>query len=284
VHVGDILLGSVGRAIPPSENLNHAVRLLGSASGVDRAFMLLQYTAKLLIPLLEWRARVGSKGGNGKASVSHSVAAVSLARLASKIADARTLWRLWGLPPIFTWASSIERNSPASKTIQTIERLQALSMLVYYPLEHTYYLASHKIIRLPRTLPFSSQKAPLNVQDVIGKLALWSTRAWAVYVVLQLYRLKIDWDILHAQRRKERQEVDKYDVEAVQKGRAEFAKKKDAIFNEAAINLAYLPLTAHWSLKSGLYKNEIWTSILGMAAAVYSFRMSWKATALAASV
>jgi len=155
---------------------------------------LLQYTAKLLIPFLNWRARV--------AGSPHSAAAVSLARLAAKLGDSRTLWRLWGLPPIVAWASAIERTPTRSRAIQTIERLQALAMMIYHPLEHTSYLAAHKIIRLPRTLPFSSQKTPLNVQAVIRRLAIWSTRAWAVYVMLQLIRLRLEWRILCAQGRK----------------------------------------------------------------------------------
>jgi len=187
-----------------------------------------------------------------------------------------------GLPPIVAWASAIERTPTRSRAIQTIERLQALAMMIYHPLEHTSYLAAHKIIRLPRTLPFSSQKTPLNVQAVIRRLAIWSTRAWAVYVMLQLIRLRLEWRILCAQGRKAKKDAsESSDAEAMQRQKEEFAKKKEALLGDAAINLAYLPLTIHWSLESGLYKNEILSGVFGMAAAVYSMKASWRATAQA---
>lgn len=132
-------------------------------------------------------------------------------------------------------------------TIKTIERLQALAMLIFYPLEHASYLASHKIIRLPRTLPFSSNKAPLDVKVLISRLGIWSTRAWAVYVMLQLVRLRVEWKILRAQGRKAKKEAsENLDAEAIHKQREEFSKKREAILGDAAINLAYLPLTVHW--------------------------------------
>jgi len=67
----------------------------------------------------------------------------------------------------------------------------------------------------------------------------------------------------------------------MQRQKEEFAKKKEALLGDAAINLAYLPLTIHWSLESGLYKNEILSGVFGMAAAVYSMKASWRATAQA---
>ncbi len=59
---------------------------------------------------------------------------------------------------------------------------------------------------------------------------------------------------------------------------AEILKRKSAIINELIVNLGYLPLTVHWSLKAGLFKNDVWVHVFGMVAAVYSFRGSWHAT------
>ena len=82
-------------------------------------------------------------------------------------------------------------------------------MLAYYPLEHLYYLLSHSIIpdKIPlpsvtafvpfiRTRP-SEKSIPLE----LGQLGIWSTRFWAVYVVLQLAHLQEDTKLLRMRER-----------------------------------------------------------------------------------
>ena len=109
-------------------------------------------------------------------------------------------------------------------------------MLVYYPLEHAYYLASHSI------LPLSPAQQ--------SKSALWSCRAWAAYVVLQLVHLKEDWRLVKRRERALERDfangaVEKTGAEA-ERLREEVRKRKDAIWNELVVNLGYLPLTVHW--------------------------------------
>lgn len=63
---------------------------------------IIQYGAKVLIPLLHLRARLEYRAGLRKDSVSH--AAPALNKIAGIISDARMLWRIWGqslilLPP-----------------------------------------------------------------------------------------------------------------------------------------------------------------------------------------
>lgn len=70
------------------------------------------------------------------------------------------------------WAESIESERKVSKLALNLERLQALSMIVYYPLEHTWYLAHHGV------LPVTSSTS--------NKIAVWSCRFWMLYTVLQV--------------------------------------------------------------------------------------------------
>lgn len=65
---------------------------------------------------------------------------------------------------------SLEKSHPPTRALLTIERLQGWSMLAYYPLEHVYFLASHKM------LPWKLSSRTLN------KISLWSCRFWAAYV------------------------------------------------------------------------------------------------------
>ncbi|KZS94161.1 hypothetical protein SISNIDRAFT_453882, partial [Sistotremastrum niveocremeum HHB9708] len=217
---------------------------------------IIQYAAKLLVPLLQLRARVQHRVGLSKAATSQ--AAVSWAKLGGIVSDARVLWRIWGLLPIFQWMISLEKTSPPTRRLLNIERIQGWSMLAYYPLEHLYYLGSHQII------PISSKK--------LEKLSLWSCRFWAVYVVLQFFHLSEDQRLLKLRERALRS------VDAPEE-RKEIKRSKIAIANEFWTNVGYLPLTIHWSLEKGLFKNEAWVGIFGLGAAISSLRSGWQATA-----
>ncbi|KAG8959310.1 hypothetical protein FRC03_008155 [Tulasnella sp. 419] len=239
--------------------------------------MLIQYTLKLLIPFLEFGARTQYK--YGKRSVPKSQLAVSFSKFAGLISDSRMLWRLFGLLPIIQWMSSLERSPPANRRLLTIERLQALSMLGYYPLEHLYYFGAHKIY------PISAQR--------LSKLALWSTRFWAAYVVLQFLHIKEDMDALseraarlkQARRAQLAGKAAESANEIAEKAGAReelsheyesIKKRKLAIIQDFIINLAYFPQTIHWSLEKGAFSNDIWTTIFGFVAAVASFKRGYE--------
>ncbi len=82
-----------------------------------------------------------------------------------------------GLLPILAALQRLYRSptrafsSPAS----SISTLQLLSLLIYYPLEHATYLAGKGVV------PLSPARQ--------GRWALWSVRAWAAYVMLDLVAL-----------------------------------------------------------------------------------------------
>ena len=221
---------------------------------------MVQYLAKLLIPILELRARIQFRAGFRDSP--KSVAAEKWASLGSLIGDSRTLWRTWGLChtsgsfprklnltcetihlgllPIIQWLIALERSPPPTKYLQTIERLQGLSMLIYYPLEHIYYFTSHSIFPA-RFSPSSSTNA---------KIALWSCRAWAAYIVLQFLHLKEDWKLLKLRERALRRNSGKTsgtgEFPSASPDHLEVAQRKSAIWNEFLVNVGYLPLTLHW--------------------------------------
>ncbi|EIW83996.1 hypothetical protein CONPUDRAFT_43523, partial [Coniophora puteana RWD-64-598 SS2] len=273
-RVTDVALGSFGVAIPPSETVNHLVRFLSTWSGSDKFFGVVQYTLKLLVPFLHFRARLQQRVGLSKTGVSPS--ALSLAKLADLVGDAKMLMRFWGLLPIVQWMMSLERNPPPTKRLQNIERLQGWSMLGYYPFEHLYYLRAHDII--PATLPLLALGVPkpatLNLHA--GKLAMWSTRFWAAYVVLQIAHLWEDRGLLIQKERQLKVGNKRLDVEE----KRDLENKWDALLNELVVNIGNLPLAIHWSLQKGIFTNDIWTTAFGFLAAVASFRGAWNATAL----
>ncbi|KDQ57330.1 hypothetical protein JAAARDRAFT_35956 [Jaapia argillacea MUCL 33604] len=278
-HLNDATLGAFA-LVPSSETLDHLLRYLSTWSGSDKLFMIIQYAVKLIVPFLNMRARMQHRAGLRPTDTSS--AAEGWKKLASVVSDARVLWRIWGLLPIVQWLISLERSPPPTRKLLTIERMQGWSMLAYYPLEHLYYLCSHSII--PSTFPslaslFSSHAKPIVLNtDAMG---IWSCRFWALYVVLQFAHLKEDRELLKIREKALNKAKGKANNGAAEK--EDLQKRWDAFWNEFVVNVGYLPLTVHWSLEKGLFRNDVWVGVFGLLAAVASFRSGWKATALPTS-
>ncbi|KIY51712.1 hypothetical protein FISHEDRAFT_36456 [Fistulina hepatica ATCC 64428] len=262
--VSDVALGAFA-SVPPSEKLDHLVRLLSTWGGSDKFFMLVQAILKILDPFLRFRAGAQLRMGLSKSAA--SPAAESCRKFAGIIGDSRTSWRIWGLLPIFQWLISLERTPQPTRRHLQIERLQGWSMLGYYPFEHACYLLSHGIISSPR---FKSKS-----------LSMWSCRFWLAYVALQLFHLREDRTLLLAREHALRKAKG---TGSLEKGRADLRRKWDAFWNELVENAANLPIAIDASLEQGLFKNELWTTVFGLIAAIAAFRGAWKATALPSPV
>jgi len=277
-RLNDLILGSFS-SVPPSETLDHLIRYLGTWSGTDKFFAIILYTIKLLIPLLRLRARLQYRAGLRKTP--ESGAADGYAKLVGNISGSRTLWRFWGILPIFQWLISLERKPHATRSLLTIERLQGFSMLAYYPLEHLSYLCSQGVLSSVITLPpllFSRFQKTITLKPNV--LGMWSCRCWALYVLLQFAHLREDRKLLQLRERSLRKAKGTGLTSSEQE---EFRRRRNAFWNEIVVNSANLQMALHWSLEKGLFKNEIWVSVLGLVAAVASFRSGWKATALPTS-
>ncbi|KAI0255160.1 hypothetical protein BJV78DRAFT_1119946 [Lactifluus subvellereus] len=273
-QIEDLTLGVFG-SLRPSETLDHLIRYLSTWNGSDKLFMLIQYAAKVMVPILQARARLQHRVGLRNEPTSSL--APNLAKLASIISDARTLWGIWGILPIIQWLISLERSPPPTRRLLTIERTQGWSMLAFYPLQHFSYLRTHELIPAALPLPSLSGK-PRRVAINDPAVSLWSTRLWAAYVVLQLAHLREDRALLLKRQRALNRLSPREKLQPEE--RAELARRWDSLYNELAVNLSYLPMTIHWSLEKGLFKNDAWVSLFGLAAAIASFRSGWKATVL----
>lgn len=173
------------------------------------------------------------------------------------------LWRFWGtflqpsilvypytfscfpgLLPIYQWLTSLERVPPPTRKLLTIERIQGWSMLFYYPLEHLYYLRANGLMpeSISLGVPFTKK---LSVKLNTTKLALWSTRAWAAYVLLQFIHLREDARLLKLRERALAKVKGKSDKEA-ETETLELGKRWDALWNELIGNMGNLPLSIHW--------------------------------------
>ncbi|THH09297.1 hypothetical protein EW145_g2109 [Phellinidium pouzarii] len=240
-RVNDLVLGAFSSA-PTSEGLDHAIRYLSTWSGSDKLFMIIQYALKIIIPFLDLRARLQHRNGTRKDAASTS--SVVLFKLYSLIGDSRMLWRFWGLLPIYQWLSSLERMPPPTRELLTIERIQGWSMLLYYPLEHLYYLRANGLLSASVFLPIPFFKS-ISVKLNTTKLAIWSARAWALYVFLQFAHLRQDFRLLKLRERALAKVKGKSSTET-EVEKVELRQRWDALRNEFVSNLGYLPLTIHW--------------------------------------
>lgn len=271
--LSDSTLGAFA-LVPSSATLDHLVRYLSTWSGTDKLFTLIQYTLKLVVPVLIARARLQHRVGLRKEPTSN--VAASLSSFADVMGDFRMLGRFCGLFPIFQWMIAMERRSPPTRALLNIERLQGWSMLMYYPLEHLYYLRTHNII--PATVPcitslFRSSSKTINLNT--SKLAVWSCRAWTVYVLLQFVHLMEDRKLL-LRREKHLKKGKDVSVEEQE----DLRRSWDAFWNEMVSNAANLPLAIHWSSEKGIFTNELWPTVFALINGIAAFRGGWKATAL----
>ncbi|KAG9013092.1 hypothetical protein FRB94_003926 [Tulasnella sp. JGI-2019a] len=224
---------------------------------------------------MEWRARLQHSHGKRAQPVSKS--SLGLAKLAGIIGDSQMLFRLLGILPIMNWAAKLEQNPNPNPRLLTIERLQALSMLVYFPLDNLYFFGKHSLC------PMTAQRKT--------SLSLWATRAWAAYVVLQLLHLREDVNVLEKRGQNLRvmikEQKEKKDL-VIPTGptdsdmKAEYGaikKKRSALVLDFIANLAYFPQAVHWSLEKGYFGNELWLTVFGFVANVASLKKDLDALA-----
>ncbi|KAK7052407.1 hypothetical protein R3P38DRAFT_3306140 [Favolaschia claudopus] len=123
--VDDLLLGSIGASIPPSETRDHATS---------------QYACKLIAPFLLYRAQLQFRSGKRAQPLSPSTHA--LYKFAGSVSVARRIMGFWGILGIMKSLSALERSPPASRIALNLGRLQGLSMLVFYPLEYISFFSA----------------------------------------------------------------------------------------------------------------------------------------------
>nr|XP_018261609.1 uncharacterized protein I303_06049 [Kwoniella dejecticola CBS 10117]OBR83767.1 hypothetical protein I303_06049 [Kwoniella dejecticola CBS 10117] len=184
----------------PTYLLSRLTKLTSTYSGLDASLMLVQYSSPLIITLLLQLAALNSKirdryrhvNGNKNAKFGLVQLAEGWGKMGGSIGEARVIFRAFGLLPILTWLLSLHpqpvqslqnlllslhrRGLTAFHSPKTLPTLQALSLLLYYPLEHLTWLSSKGVI------PLSGRRA--------AKAGLWSVRFWALYVLLDIYKLR----------------------------------------------------------------------------------------------
>jgi hypothetical protein len=189
--------------------------------------------------------------------------------LYSTISDFRIFVRLWGLLGLYTWARSYLLNplpqgaSRKDKIVRAITGAEIASLIAFQVLENGAYLSSKGVLA-----PLSAAWAGEAGKRKETKWWVWSCRFWAAYVVLEGVRLGALWKFEKA--------AEKDDGEKEAK-----IAKRDANrlwWRDAVSNLAYFPMTLHWSVEQGVL-SDVGVGLCGIFAGGANLVDAWRGTA-----
>jgi len=249
----------LGPLLQPSPSLDRFCKWIATLVGTDQLMMLIQYTLDIVTHHMDTRgmSRLLSALNKylpllGNPSVVLVKAAPSplssrLKLLSQKLADVRILLRLHGIIPTYQWLLSTHASPPSDPTLCKVAKLQTYANILYFPLENAAYLGSHSI--LPMTKRTETD------------LWLWSCRFWAAHVALEFVRLYRERQIRLKGKEKEKAPED--------------GKAVRRWWASLVMNVAYAPLTIHWSLEKGLGFRDVEIGYLGVIAAIASIYLGY---------
>jgi len=263
--------------------LSHLNRCLETPSGIDTVLLFVGYASRLAASLIdsatdgtvEQHARrflslVPLESAKALAAVAVVPsknatalrAAASLRAIYSLLTDVRTFMRLWGLLGMYMALKQLirkeiairrgDKTAGAAGKEERIDRVIAWTKLIggiaFQVLENGAFLAQKNIIDWTPATQFKAMQ--------------WSVRFWAVTVGVELGRLAIE---------KVRKETGDITTAEHQEWRANWNRS-------VARNLAWAPLTVHWSMDKG-FVNDTMIGVLATIPGLIQIRQLWKATA-----
>jgi hypothetical protein len=198
--------------------------------------------------------------------------------VADTIADYRIFVRLWGVLGLYTWARATYQDelpadaTPKQKTIRGLTWAAIASCVGFQVLENGAYLSSKGALT---TASWTGDKGKARE----NQWWLWSSRFWAVYVGVELVRL----GVARGWKEEKRVESNNGGGEKEDKIREEERAKQEKLekwlwWKDLASNMAYAPMTVHWSLEQGLLSD--WgVGACGIVAGGALLADAWRKTA-----
>ncbi|KAK3340356.1 hypothetical protein B0H65DRAFT_256296 [Neurospora tetraspora] len=262
-------------------------KCLSTPTGIDTVLLLLCYTSKFAGSILgvlsrsilqrslrEWLAVIAGAVPPGATTAvvvdSKTAAAVApaaaralvhakrLNALSTLLSEARTMTRLWALVGMYFWGKGIfakavavwrAKRSNSSISEKEQEQLPSTTETAISLLQFSLCVA----LQVLENGAYLSSKGVLGWQPArIGKAYLWSARFWAAYVGIEIGRSLA--------------------LEPKEKW------KEDSWKGNLAKNLAWAPLTVHWSSEKGLV-SEMVVGLLGSIPGLVQMRELWASTA-----
>lgn len=218
---------------------------------------------------------------NAAAARLAALVAARLKNLGSLASEARTIARLWALVGMYFWAKRLvlpllpstttkqeqkeETEKPSSSTsnktlVTLVDWAQFLSCAAFQVLENGAYLSGRGV------LGWTPQQQ--------GRAYMVGSRWLAVYTGLELGKLLAKL-VAASSKSKSSQKGEQGALESEDE---EERAQMEAVRRSMAINLAWTPLTLHWSTEKGLI-GDGWIGLGGCIPGIIQMRKLWKETA-----
>ncbi|KAJ0395230.1 hypothetical protein ATCC90586_000280 [Pythium insidiosum] len=206
--------------------------------------------------------------GYGCGSIGHLLAiaahkdsdvSTGLKQISSNISMARYVIRFTGA---FESYDALKNGSwcygDDDKHIQQIVRLQAYSMLIYYPLEHISYVG---------------YVAPKLIKMDANWFMRQSCWAWTAYVALDIYANQLRIIKLN---KREKELLGKKDIEEEERKRelTSIRKRRKELYFLQLRNACFFPTCLHWSLERGCIPEPL-VQFLCFIEAITGFWRTW---------
>jgi hypothetical protein len=278
-------------------HIAHLNRLLSTTSYLDTTLLTVTYTLHLLHALLH-RLSAASLARTVRNLLSNLPAPLKLvvllatpppppsrllllttrtAALAALIDDFRIFLRLRSMLAIWCWGARTLQEPPADTITRVITWAQVTASAATQLLENGAYLGSKGVVGLG--------------ERSVARWYVWSSRFWALYVGLEFWRL----GRVRAARLKEREaetvqkievnetegkakEGDLVTIGGEQEKKVVRAREEAEWWSQIYVNMAWAPLTVHWSMEKG-FAGEGQVALLGIVAGVFGLKEAWQATA-----
>ncbi|KAF2745044.1 hypothetical protein M011DRAFT_488566 [Sporormia fimetaria CBS 119925] len=270
--------------------------LLSTPRGTDVLLCTLSYTLQLLSALLSRHldaqmnaitATFAEKADAVLLPGESFVAAVPISRgtrrlqeiatgtkaLSGVIADFRIFVRLWGCVGLYVWLRDMLRGDAVrkngsmpkkEKAVRAITYAEIVSLIAFQVLENGAYLASKGV------LTSASWSGELGKRRET-RWWVWSCRFWALYVILEGVRLGALW---YYEPEGQIREDDGEKEDKIARERKSLENK--VWWRDLVSNVAYFPMTLHWSTEEGLL-SEILVGLCGVFAGGANLVEAWAA-------
>jgi hypothetical protein len=231
---------------------------LSSVLGYDRALAFVMYGARMVAHFRE-RNHIGTKD-----------TVEALRKLSGSLAQTRTIFRFRGT---FPYISQLLKSGVLTGDTPLLQKIQVISMLLYYPLEHIYFLGSMGLLNIK----------PKNVLEA----SRWSCTFWFVYTFLEVFNVFKDFlkfkrnvrllgpgPVDHAATLNEKNapvdEKVKHSLENVSQAQNQLSQEAYLLIKRTVSLSCFLPMSLHFSLKKSPFP-QLFIDILGFIAAINNY-------------
>ena len=202
---------AIKRLVTDAPTLDAFNTFTSKTDGADKVFRVLTYVGRIILAYIN---KTGTRS-------------IALSALLQSFSELRVLLRFFGLPKAIVWLESLLLQSKGD--VNQLQLMQALSLLIYYPMEHVCFLSKKGFF--PSIKPHEAS------------LSRWSSRAWLFYLIVDLYLVYTEWKKLP-------DTIVSDDKDASVKEKRRLTIKALGIFGD-------LPLAITWSMEESFLSDSM---------------------------